>query len=62
MNNVKILANGVAVGLALVVTTMPALAGPIDAGGPLPAPGIFGLVAAAVIGVVALSRLRRNIF
>ena len=55
MKNIKNLA--IAVGLTLALTTTSAVAG--DTGAPLPTPGVIGLVAAAVVGAIALVRLRR---
>ena len=58
MKNIKYVSTSAAVGIGLALTAAPAFAG--DSGGGLPAPGIVALVAAAVIGVIALARLRKH--
>ena len=57
MKNIKNLATSAVVGIGLALTAAPAFAGPSTES--LPAPGVFALVAAAVIGVIALARLRK---
>ena len=42
-----------------LITTGPVLAGADQTGPTLPAPGVLGLVAIAVVGAIALARLRK---